>query len=147
MILSKKGRSTDLFAERAIEEPEAYSDDELRTLVTYALKRGRQAKSGKRKSEAKAGAEIFRRRLEIVWIFRGLAQRLREHPTGAETIKAVLKRLTKIGIDCSERTLLRDFAALGGSDWLSTLKPFEPDEDPSSPLISVGHAAARSRAI
>jgi len=78
-------------------------------------------------------AEAFRRRCEIIWIFRGLSDQYRHHPFGQNTKNEVLRRLAKIGISCSERTLSRDYAAVGGARALRNVKLFAPGEDRSSP--------------
>jgi hypothetical protein len=135
MAVPKNQTNIGALAERARNEPEAISKDEIRVLGEYAYRCYQQATKGKCKQEAIAGAEAFRRRIEMVHIFRGLPQHLREHPTGLGTIKAIQTRLQELGLRCSERTLLRDFKKIGGAAQLRKTKPFEPGED-RSPLIS-----------
>ena len=135
MTLSSRQPSISALADRAMNEPETLSEDEVRVLGQHVHRYHRQATAGKRKQEAISGAESFRRRIETVHIFRGLPQRLREHPTGEAAMRAVRDRLKTIGIKCSKRTLLRDYNKMGGVDRLRNVKPFEPGED-QSPLIS-----------
>jgi hypothetical protein len=67
----------------------------------------------------------------------GLPERLRRRPNSQATKEAVLNRLEKIKITCSERTLMRDYRELGGAKWLRGVKPFSPGEDSSSPFLAV----------
>jgi hypothetical protein len=122
-------------AKRAMNDPQMLSEDEIRMLGQYAQRCHRQATAGKSRQIAIAGAETFRHKIETIQIFRGLEQRLREHPTGAATIKAVQIRLKELGITCSERTLMRDFREMGGATQLRKTKPFEPNDD-RSPIIA-----------
>jgi hypothetical protein len=135
MTAPSKPPNISALAERARNQPETISEDEIRVLGEYAHRYHQQATKGKRKQEAIAGAEAFRRRIETVHIFRGLPQRLREHPAGLATINAVQARLKEIGIMCSETTLLRDYKKIGGAAQLRNARPFEPGED-RLPIIS-----------
>ena len=60
---------------------------------------------GRKAANCNEQAEAFRRKLEILGIFRGLPERLRKQPSGEATKDAVLNRLKEIGIMSSERTL------------------------------------------
>jgi len=149
MTASKTSRSRNTikgaFGPRAIGDgdPAVYTSEELRALIKYA-KRHRDgiAKGGERVA-AHGRAEAFRRRIEIIHILRGLPERLRSRPTGQTTKDAVLKRLENIGITCSERTLARDYCAIGGTKALRTAKPLAPEEDTSSPFVPVSKKASR----
>ena len=73
----------------------------------------------------------------------GLPERLRNRPTGQTTKDAILVKLERIGISCSERTLARDYDAIGGTKALRAVKPFAPGEDTSSPFLPVTGKASR----
>ena len=147
MTASKTSRSRkaieEAFAPRAIGDgdPAVYTAEELRAFIEYAKKHHHGlVKGGK---IAHDGAEAFRRRIEIIHIFRGLPDRLRNRPTGQTTKDVVLMRLERIGISCSERTLARDYDAVGGTKALRAVKPFAPAEDTSSPFLPVTRTASR----
>jgi hypothetical protein len=127
----------DLFAPRAIEgDPEVYTPEELRELIHYALQHRRGRVRGRDALAAQQKAEEFRRKYEIVRIFRGLPERLRKRPSGQTTKDAILRGLKDAGVPCSERTLMRDYRELGGAEWLRAAVPPLPGEDMSSPFPS-----------
>jgi hypothetical protein len=130
------------FAPRAIEAPEAYSCEERDIIFSRGLQYGRALKEARQATNDGEKAEAFRRKVEIIQIFRDLPDRLRKRPTGEATQDAVLNRLEQIGIRISERTLMRDYAALGGAKFLRGVKPFAPGEDRSSPLQAYRQQAA-----
>jgi hypothetical protein len=111
-----------------------YTPEERQLIFRMGLHFGRGLLKAREATSGLEQAEVFRRKFEIIQIFRGLPERLRERPTGKATKDAVLQRLEKIGITCSERTLLRDYAELGGAKILRGVKPFAPGEDQTSPL-------------
>jgi hypothetical protein len=129
----------DLCAKRAIGDgdPSVYTEDELKVLVHYGLHYLRGLLQGRGARGNYQGAEAFRRKYEIIGIFRGLPDRLKKRPSGTATIDAVLSRLEEKGIMCSERTLMRDISALGGAAFLARAKPYEPEEDRSSPFKDI----------
>jgi hypothetical protein len=141
MTASKTSRSRKAiekaFAPRAIgdDDPAMYTSEELRALIKYAKKHRHGLVKGGQIVADHDAAEAFRRRVEIIHIFRGLPERLRNLPTGQTTKDAVLLSLERIGISCSERTLARDYKAIGGTKALRAAKPFAPGEDTSSPVI------------
>jgi hypothetical protein len=141
MTGSKTSRSQktikEALAPRAIGDgdPAVYSYEELRAIIAYAKKHHHGLVNGGKIVAAQDGAEAFRRRVEIIHIFRGLPERLRNRPTGQATKDGVLMRLERIGISCSERTLARDYDAVGGTKALRAAKPFAPGEDTSSPFL------------
>jgi hypothetical protein len=108
-----------------------YTPEERELIFKLGLKYGRGLLKAR---STNVFAEAFRYKIEIIYIFRGLPERLRKRPTGQATKDAVLDRLKAIGIDCSERTLLRYYKALGGAKFLREVKPFAPGEDRTSPL-------------
>lgn len=126
-------------------DPEAYTPEELKFLVQYALQCGRSARKGRRAIAAQDDAEAFRRKVEIIHIFRGLPRHLRNRPTGEQTKHAVLMRLGNIGIEASERTLTRDYRAIGGAKFLRTVKPFDPGENTSMPFLTIATQAPSRR--
>ena len=137
--LLKGQQLRDLCAERAIGDgdPSVYTEDELKVLVHYGLHYLRGLLQGRGARGNYQGAEAFRRKYEIIGIFRGLPDRLKKRPSGTATIDAVLSRLEEKGITCSERTLMRDISALGGAAFLARAKPYEPEEDRSSPFKDI----------
>jgi hypothetical protein len=120
-----------------------YTSEELRALIKYAKKHRHGRVKGGQSVAWHDAAEAFRRRIEIIYIFRGLPERLRNRPTGQKTKDTVLMRLERIGISCSERTLARDYNAMGGTKALRAVIPFEPGEDTSSPFPPVSRKASR----
>ena len=149
MTASKTSRSRKAikkaFAPRAIGDgdPAVYTSEELRAFIEYGKKHHHGLVKGGKIVAAQDGVEAFRRRIEIIHIFRGLPERLRNRPTGQTTKDAVLMRLERIGISCSERTLARDYDAVGGTKALRAVKPFAPGEDTSSPFLPVTGKASR----
>lgn len=123
----------DALGPRVITEPEAYTRDELKALIHAGRRYGRGLMKARLATGAVEQAEAFRRKCEIIWIFRGLPEHQRRRPHGQTTKDEVLHRLEQIGIRVSERTLLRDYAALGGAEFLRGAKPFTEGEDRSSP--------------
>lgn len=117
----------------AVGEPEAYSRDELKALIHIGRRYGRGLMKARLAVAAIEQAETFRRMCEIIWIFRDLPEHYRKRPHGQGTKDEVLHRLEKIGITVSERTLMRDYATLGGAKFLRSVQPFAPGEDRSSP--------------
>jgi hypothetical protein len=113
-----------------------YSREQLKVLIQYGLQYGRGLMKGRLSTANKEQAEAFRRRCEIIQIFRGLPEHLRKRPAGEATKVAVLERLEKIGFTIDGRTLMRDYRALGGAGFLRDAKPFEPGEDRSSPFAT-----------
>lgn len=83
----KKKTVSDVFAVRAIGDgdPDMYTPEELKLLVQYALQYGRGTRQGRRAVAFSEEAEAFRRRVEIIHIFRGLPRDLRNRPTGQST--------------------------------------------------------------
>lgn len=137
----------DVFAHRAIEHPDAYTPEELEILVHYGLQFGRGLMKNRETANFGEQAEAFRRRFEIITIFKRLPERLRKRPCGETTIDAVLDRLKENGITISEMTLLRDYRHLGGAKVLRSAKPFAPKEDQTSALQAYrGQRPPRRRA-
>jgi hypothetical protein len=128
-MASGRKRSDKLFAPRAIEDIAAFTRDELHALAAHGLRHGRSLAASRQARADKEEAEAFRRRLAVVWIFKGLSEQLRKSPAGGAAKRAVLKRLRGLGIACSNATLARDYRYLGGAKWLREIKPFAPDED------------------
>jgi hypothetical protein len=124
-------------APRALDAPEFYTPEELEILIHYGRSYFRGLRKGSESTADRDSAEEFRRKFELVWIFRDLPDRLRRHPFGRTTVQKVLEKLEAIGIETSERTLMRDYQALGGARWLRDVKPFARGEDRSSPLQGV----------
>lgn len=122
---------------RALEIPEAYTPEELELLVYYGLSYLRGLQEGRGRTAEQASAEEFRRRFELIRIFRGLRDHLRQRPSGRSTIDKVLEELEVLGIAASERTIMRDYKALGGARRLRNVRPFAEGEDRSSPLQAV----------
>jgi hypothetical protein len=149
MTASKTSRSRTTiekaFAPRAIGDgdPAVYTSEELRALIEYAKKHQHGLVKGGKIVAAHDAAEAFRRRIEIIYIFRGLPERLRNRPTGRTTKDAVLMGLERIGISCSERTLARDYDAVGGTKALRAVEPFALGEDTSSQFLPVTRKASR----
>lgn len=114
-----------------------YTPKERETLIQYALQHGGNLIRARRKIAAQEQAEAFRRRLETIWIFRGLPEIYRKKPCSQATTYKVRNKLEKIGITVSERTLMRDYRAIGGAKLLRNVKPFAADEDASSPFLDV----------
>lgn len=112
--------------------PEVYTPEQLNVLIQVGLRYGRGLMKARAATAAQEQAEAFRRRSEIVWIFRGLSDQLRKRPSGQATKDAVLNRLETLGIKIDERTLMRDYKALGGAKFLRDALPFAPGEDMSS---------------
>lgn len=134
---SKKELLGNALAPRVIEgDPEVYTREEQKVLIEYGLRYARGLVRGRLTTNNKEQAEAFRRRFEIITIFRRLPERLRKRPTGEATKVAVLERLEKIGFTIDGRTLMRDYKALGGAEFLRGAKPFEPEEDMSSPFAN-----------
>ena len=140
----RKGRQKDrsrntAFAPRAIGdgEPEVYTREELKTMIDCAKQYHRGLQKARQSKHWLEQADQFRRRSEIINIFRGLPGHLRRRPTGQATKDAVRARLKNAGLKCSEATLNRDYKELGGATFLKDAVPFEPDEDRSSPLANV----------
>jgi hypothetical protein len=133
--LSKK-QIRDLFAERAMGDgdPAVYTPEELKVLVKYGLQYLRGVVKGRHTTAAHKDAEAFMRKFEIIRIFRELPDHLRKRPSGEATMDKVRNRLKEIGIAFSKRTLMRDYRELGGTKRLRDVKPFQPEEDKSSPL-------------
>jgi hypothetical protein len=119
---------------RALEIPAAYTREELELLLYYGVRYLRGLQGGAERTTAQASAEEFRRRFELIRIFRGLPGHLRERPHGRTTVDKVLEQLEAIKIPASERTLKRDYKALGGAEWLRGVRPFAKGEDRTSPL-------------
>ncbi len=119
------------------DDPAVYTPEERKVLIEYGLKYLRGVMKGRRVVAFHEDAEAFRRKVEIIHILRGLAENLRKRPTGQETKDAVHARLECIGIKCSDRTLARDYRALGGAKTLRSVKPFAPGEDTSYPFLKV----------
>jgi hypothetical protein len=117
-------------------DPAFYTPEELQELVQLGLQYGRGLQMAAVATANREQAEAFRRRSEIIWIFRGLPSHLRKRPSGQTTKDAVRERLQQIGIRCSERTLARDYKALGKADFLRAAVPFGPEED-GSPLFGI----------
>jgi len=140
MTASKSPRSKkqirDVFAPRAIGDgdPDMYTPQDREIIFRLGLQYGRGLMKGREVANYAEKAEAFRRKFEIVQIFRGLSEHLRKRPSGQKTKDAILKRLDQIGITCSERTLVRDYEALGGAKVLRGVLPFAPGDDRSSPL-------------
>ena len=111
-----------------------YTREQLKRLIQYGLQYGRGLMKGRKSANSSEQAEAFRRKCEIIWIFRGLPEHLRKRPSGQTTKNAVLNRLEEIGITINERTLMRDYKALGGAEFLRGAKPFAPGENRSSPF-------------
>lgn len=134
MAMFKKHLDSAL-ADRVIGEgdPEVYTRNELKALIQLGLRYGRGLMKARPAVAAHEHAEAFRRKYEIIQIFRAFPEHYRNRPHGRTTKNAVLHRLSQIGIQCSERTLLRDYKELGGAKFLRRVKPFEPEEDRSSP--------------
>ena len=86
-------------------DPAVYSPEEVRALIGYAKKHRHSLVKGGKSAAAHDAAEASRRQIEIIYIFRGLPERLRNRPTGQATKDAVLMSLARTGIRCSERTL------------------------------------------
>jgi hypothetical protein len=118
-------------------DPEVYNPDELKVLVRYGSQYLRGVSRGRLITAAQEQAEIFRRRFEVIRIFRRLPDRLRKRPYSQATKKAVLDQLEQLKITCSERTLMRDFRDLGGAKKLRDVKPFARGEDASSPFLAL----------
>jgi hypothetical protein len=131
-----KKQFRDIFAPRAIGDgdPAVYTPQEREIIFRLGLLYGRGLMKSRTTTNYREQAEAFRRKFEIISIFRGLPDRLRKRPSGQATKDAVLDRLEEIGIRSSERTLMRDYRELGGTKWLRDGKPFEAEEDKSSPL-------------
>jgi hypothetical protein len=139
MTVSKSRRSNanirNAFASEAIEDdPARYTPQEREQLVRFGLKYRDGLMKGREVVHWTEQAEAFRRRFEIVQIFRGLPQHLRNQPSGQTTKNKVLSSLKNIGIVASQRTLMRDYKCLGGANFLRGVKPFGEGEDRSSPL-------------
>jgi hypothetical protein len=140
MTASKSARlikqNANIFAPRAIGEgdPEVYTREELKLLIEYGLQYGRGLRKGRNAANFVEQVEAFRRRCLIIWIFRGLPENFRKRPSGHATKNAVLDRLEKNGISITERTLMRDFKALGGAKFLRGARPFARGEDQSFPM-------------
>jgi hypothetical protein len=115
-------------------DPEAYSYDELRLLIALGLKHGRGLLAAGQIAASQEAAEAFRRRCVIIWILRSLPDRHRSRPCGQTTKNKVRSLLRQMGIPCSERTLARDYKAVGGAKALRNVKPFEPGEDRITPF-------------
>jgi hypothetical protein len=115
-------------------DPEVYTREQLKVLIRYGLQYGRGLIKGREGANYLEQAEAFRRKIEIIQIFRGLPEHLRKRPSAQHTKDEVLYGLEQIGIVSSERTLMRDYKALGGAKFLRGVKPFAPGEDKSSPL-------------
>jgi hypothetical protein len=113
-----------------------YTPEERQLIFSLGLHYGRGLLKAREVANGSEQAEVFRRKIEIIQIFRGLPEHLRKRPTGQTTKNKVLERLEEIGITSSERTLLRDYAALGGAKFLRRVKPFAPGEDQTSPLAA-----------
>ena len=149
MTASKTSRSRkaieEAFAPRAIGDgdPAVYTSEELRAFIEYAKKHHHGLVKGGKIVAAHDGAEAFRRRIEIIHIFRGLPERLRNRPTGQTTKDVVLGGSNGLESRCSERTLARDYDAVGGTKALRAVKPFAPGEDTSSPFLPVTAKASR----
>lgn len=122
-----------------------YTPDERQLIFSMGLRYGRGLLQAREVVSGLEQAEVFRRKVEIIQIFRGLPEHLRKRPTGQATKDAVLQRLEKIGITCSERTLLRDYADLGGVKILRGVKPFAAGEDQTSPLAAYRGQKPKSR--
>jgi len=140
IMTASKSRSKkqirDIFAPRPMGDgdPEVYTREELKVIIQYGLQYGRGLMKGREIANYPEQAEAFRRKFEIVQIFRGLPEGLRKRPSAQKTKDAVLVGLEQIGITSSERTLMRDYKALGGVNFFRGVKPFTPGEDRSSPL-------------
>lgn len=117
---------------RATNKGAAYTPQELETIVVYGLSYIGGLKKSREVIHCTEQAEAFRRKIEIIQIFRELPEHLRERPCGQTTKTAILDRLHKRGLTCSERTLMRDYRSLGGANWLRLAKPLAPEEDPST---------------
>lgn len=120
-------------AERAIGagDPEVYTWEELKTLIEAGLAYNSGLLCGRASARAREQAMAFRRRFEIIQLFKGFPDKFRERPCGESTKTAVIEGLAKRGIRCSERTLTRDYKILGGHDFLRKTAPFRQDEDRS----------------
>jgi hypothetical protein len=131
-----KKKISDVFALRAIGDgdPNVYTPEEREIIFRFGLQYGRGLLKAREAANFSEQAEAFLRKTEIAQIFRELPEHLRKRPSGQKTKDAVLSRLKKIGITSSERTLMRDYEALGGAKVLRSAKPFAPGEDRSSPL-------------
>jgi hypothetical protein len=140
MTASKPSRSNkklrDALTPRAMGDGDlvVYTPEERDLIFKLGLKYGRGLLKARQSASGSEYTEAFRYKIEIIQIFRGLPEHLRKRPTGQATKNAVLDRLKKIGITCSERTLLRYYKALGGAKFLRGAKPFSPGEDRTSPL-------------
>lgn len=131
-----KKQIRDVFAPRAMGDgdPAVYTPQEREIIFRLGLQYGRGLMKSRKTANYREQAEAFRRKFEIILIFRGLPDRLRKRPSGQATKDAVLDRLEEIGIRSSERTLMRDYRELGGTKWLRDVKPFEAEEDKFSPF-------------
>lgn len=131
-----KKQIRDLFEPRAMGDGDlaVYTPEEREFIFRLGLQYGRGLMKSRTAKNYLEQAEAFRRKFEIIGIFRGLPERLRKRPTGERTKDAVLNRLKEIGISSSVRTLMRDYHDLGGAKFLRDAKPFAPGEDTSSPL-------------
>jgi hypothetical protein len=115
-------------------EPEAYTREQNKILIQLGKRYGRGLLKARLATALKQDAEAFRRRIEIIQIFRSFSQNFRNHPCGQNTKDRVIDRLQEIGIRVSETTLSRDYQALGGARALRDTKPFAEGEDRSSPF-------------
>jgi hypothetical protein len=122
-------------SKRDIDDLAQCTPEELLALARDGLKYRRGLKSARSKQANYEQAEAFRRRLEMNWMFRSLSEADRKHPAKLGTVLEIRDRLSKIGIKASERTILRDYRALGGAKALRSAKPFAPGEDSSSPFL------------
>jgi hypothetical protein len=134
-----KKQTRNVFAPRAIGDgdPTVYTPQEREIIFRLGLHYGRGLMKSRKTTNYREQAEAFRRKYEIISIFRGLPEIYRIRPCSQATMYKVRDGLEKIGIAASERALMRDYRELGGAKWLRGVKPFAPEEDASSPFLAV----------
>jgi hypothetical protein len=124
--------------------PNVYTLQEREIIFRAGLRYGRGLMKARVATNGFEKLEAFRRKFEINQIFRGLDERLRRRPYSRWTTDEVLDRLAQIGIKISERTLMRDYKALGGAKFLRGMTPFAPGENRSSPLARYRRKKSKS---